>query len=184
MVFDLVELVNKSKNGDEDAMAAIVTNFKQLIFTIAYRLIGDYDMSMDICQETFIKAFQNLDKLKNPEKFKTWLCSIARNLAYDRLREATKILPTNSEQNPNPQELHMVEDVVTGSRKRVIIQNALNKLEPRDRLLLTLYYYQNFSIKEIAEIVGITPENVKVSLSRARIKLRKELQGYEEELLS
>ncbi|MEO0183344.1 MAG: sigma-70 family RNA polymerase sigma factor [candidate division WOR-3 bacterium] len=179
----LVELVIRSKNGDEKAMAELITEYKQLIFTLAYRVVGDYDMGMDICQETFIKAFQNLNKLKHPEKFKTYLCSIARNLAYDHLRKKGKI-QENSQQNYDPIDLTRVEDKTAEIRKKVIIQNALEKLNPRDRLLLTLFYYQNFDIREIAEVVGISPENVKVSLSRARIRLREKLKGYEEELLS
>ncbi|MEO0124064.1 MAG: RNA polymerase sigma factor [candidate division WOR-3 bacterium] len=179
----IIELVIRSRNGDEKAMAELVTEYKQLIFTIAYRLLGDYDISMDICQETFIRAFQNLAKLKNPEKFKTYLCRITRNLAYDHLKKR-KMINQSSTQDYDPIELTSTKDSTAEIRKRVIIQNALEKLHPRDRLLLTLFYYQNFDIKEISEIVGISPENVKVSLSRARIRLREKLKGYEEELLS
>ncbi|MGB9721624.1 MAG: RNA polymerase sigma factor [bacterium] len=179
MACDIVEIVKSVQNGDERAMSEIVTMYKQLIFTIVYRLLKDYDMSLDVCQEVFIKAFQKIHKLNKPEKFKSWLCSIARNLCYDYLRKKKYVLQKSElpESDPAP-------EVYSGIRKRIIIQNAIAKLNPRDRLLLTLYYYQNFDIKEIAEIVKITPENVKVSLGRARIRLREELKGYEDELLS
>lgn len=179
MRLDIVDLVKRCQNGDEKAMSEIVTMHKQLIFTIACRLLKDYDTSLDICQETFIKAFQYIHKLKKPERFKTWICSIARNLCYDYLRKRKYV-----SQDSEILESEPTSEVCSGIRKRVIIQNALEKLNPRDRLLLTLYYYQNFDIKEIAEIVKISPENVKVALGRARIRLREELRGYEDELLS
>ncbi len=179
MKTDIVDLVKRCQNGDEKAMSEIITLHKQLVFTIAYRLLNDYDESLDICQETFIKLFQNIDKLKEPLKLKTWICSITRNLCYDRLRKERHL-----NKNAEITEIEQPEDYTKSIRKRAIIHNALERLNPRDRLLLTLFYYEDFDIKEIAEIMKITPENVKISLSRARIRLREELRGYEDELLS
>ena len=179
MKTDIVDLVKRSQSGDEEAMSEIITLHKQLIFTIAYRLLKDYDASLDVCQETFIKLFQNINRVKDPLKLKSWICSIARNLCYDLLRKE-KHLNKDSEIT----EIEQSEDFTKSVRKRAIIQNALERLNPRDRLLLTLFYYENFDIKEIADIVKITPENVKVALSRARIRLREELKDYDEELLS
>jgi RNA polymerase sigma-70 factor (ECF subfamily) len=176
---DIVDLVKRSQSGDEEAMSEIITLHKKLIFTIAYRLLKDYDASLDVCQETFIKLFQNINRVKDPLKLKSWICSIARNLCYDLLRKE-KHLNKDSEIT----KIGQSEDFTKSVRKKAIIQNALERLNSRDRLLLTLFYYENFDIKEIADIVKIKPENVKVALSRARIRLREELKDYEEELLS
>lgn len=137
-------------------------------------------MSLDVCQETFTKAFRNIDKLKDPVRIRSWLCSIARNLAYDHLRKRKK------ESNISIEDIKEISmpDSSTGIRKKLIVQEALARLSERDRLLLTLFYYQGFDIKETAVITGIKESNVKVSLSRARQKLRKELEGYENELMS
>jgi RNA polymerase sigma-70 factor (ECF subfamily) len=117
---DIIDLVKRIQNGDEKAMVEIVTMHKQLIFTIACRLIKDYDMGLDICQETFIKAFQNIHKLKNPERFKTWICSIARNLCYDYLRKK-KYVSQDSELLESEQSAEVCSVV----RKKFIIHNAL-----------------------------------------------------------
>ncbi|OGC43534.1 hypothetical protein A2Y85_01905 [candidate division WOR-3 bacterium RBG_13_43_14] len=77
-----------------------------------------------------------------------------------------------------------VPDQSTGIRKRMIIQKAMDELNERDRLLLVLFYYEGMSIEELAAVTGIRYANVKVSLSRARIRLRKELECYENELMS
>jgi len=177
---DLTKLVKLSQDGDEKAITEIITIHKQLIFTIAYRMLNDYESSLDVCQETFIKAFRNIRKLKNPARVRTWLCSIARNLTYDQLRKRKKQSNISLEQI-NEQS---VPDYASTIRKRMIIQKALDRLNERDRLLLVLCYYQDMNIREIATIIGLNPANVKVALSRARIRLRKELNGYENELMS
>jgi len=172
------ELVRLCQSDDEKAIAEIITRYKQLIFTVAYRMLHNYELSRDICQETFIKAFRNIHKLKKPEHIKTWLCCIARNLIYDRLRKGHNPVSLNQINEPS------VPDQAPHIRKRVIIQKALDRLKKQDRLLLILYYYQGMEIKEIAHIVKKRPANIKVALSRARVRLRKELERYENELLS
>ena len=180
MSVDITELVRLCRNGDEKAMAEIIAIHKQLIFTIAYRMLHDYESSLDVCQETFIKAFRNIHRLKNPEYIKAWLCCIARNLIYDRLRKRKRQKNVSLEQIKEPS----APDQTARIRKRMIIQKALDRLKEQDRLLLVLFYYQNMDIKEIAGVVGKKPANIKTALSRARVRLRKELNGYEEELLS
>ncbi len=174
------DLVKRCQDGDENAVASIITIHKQLIFTIAYRMLGDHDQSLDLCQETFIKAMRNIRKLKDPNSIKPWLCSIARNLAYDYLRKRKR------ESSINIEDIGEVSmpDPGAGIRKKMIIQKALQRLNERDRLLLALFYYKDNSIKDLTIMTGNKESNVKVSLSRARQKLRNELEGYENELMS
>ncbi len=179
MPADINELVRLSKTGDEKAIARLITLYKQLIFTLAYRMIQDYELSRDICQETFIKAFKNIHKLKNPASMKAWLCSIARNIIYDKIRERKKHNTVSLEQIQEP----LVSDQSLRIRKQMIIQNALARLNEQDRLLLSLYYYQGMDIKDVAVITKRKPENIKMALSRARARLRRELKGYEDELM-
>ena len=180
MSSEFKDLVKRCQDGDENAVAKIITIHKQLIFTVVYRMIGDQDFSMDLCQETFIKAFRNIHTLKDPGSIRSWLCSIARNLAYDHLRKRKR------ESNLSIEEIGevSVQDPSPGIRKKMIIQKALLRLKERDRLLLTLFYYQGLDLKELAVVAGIKESNIKVSLSRARQKLRRELEGYENELMS
>ncbi len=177
---DLKDLVKRCQDGDEDAAARIITIHKQLIFTVVYRMTGDQDLSMDLCQETFIKAFRNIHKLKDPGRIRSWLCSIARNRTYDHLRRRKRGSNVSIEEIGEVS----VPDPSSGIRKKMIMQKALQKLNERDRLLLTLFYYKGHDLKELAVMTGIKESNVKVSLSRARQKLRRELEGYENELLS
>ena len=177
---DVCGLVTRAKDGDEEAMSRLITIHKGLVYTIIYRMVNDADTSQDLTQDTFIKAFTNIKRVKNYDHFRPWLCRIARNVVYDFFRKE-KRHPTVS-----------LDDVaeITGqqgmerTRKKMIIQNALSRLSERDRMLLTLAYYQGFTLAEAAEVLEITEDNAKVALHRARKRLREELKGYEDELLS
>jgi RNA polymerase sigma-70 factor (ECF subfamily) len=177
---DPAGLAQRARDGDGDAMSTIIAVFKPLIFTVANRVLNDPDASLDITQETFIKAMMNIKKLKEPEKLKTWLCAIARNLIYDHLRRTRRqrtVPLEEADKLPG-------RDRTAALRKSAIIQNALARLKERDRLLLTLAYYEGMSLQEVAEVTKIAPANVKVYICRARERLREELRGYEDELLS
>ncbi|MEJ5166451.1 MAG: sigma-70 family RNA polymerase sigma factor [Thermoanaerobaculia bacterium] len=177
---DLKQLVVLSAKGDEEAISELISMHKKLIGNIVHSVLRDWYGSIDIIQETFIYAFRNINKLKDPEKFKSWICKIAYNLSINELkrrnleREYTEKMGDIN---------YLLEDDKTNNKK-IIIEEALQKLKVRDRMVLVLYYYQGFNLKEIEQITGIKEENLKMILCRARKKLREKLEGYEYELLS
>lgn len=177
---DVVELVRRAQDGDEQAMAEIITIHKVLISTIIYRMVNDPELSKDLTQETFIRFFLKIDKVKYPEKTRAWLCRIARNIVYDHFRK---------ENRQKTVSLDEVQEVSSDSNinkryKQMIIQDALQRLKERDRMILTLFYYEGFSMAEIADIMNFSINNAKVRLHRARLKLRDELEVHKDELLS
>lgn len=177
---DLENLVQNAKNGDEQAMTRLVTIHKALVFTIVLRMTNDYAASQDLTQETFIKVFMNMKKVKNAQHFRPWMCTIARNVTRDYFRKSKRRRAISLEEVKNVQGHSNLEI----TRRRMIIQDALAKLAERDRMLLTLAYYEGFSLGEVAEVMKMTASNVKISIHRARKRLRKHLEGYEHELLS
>ncbi len=159
-------------------MTRLITIHKGLIFTIILRMTSDYHRTEDLTQDTFIKAFMNIKKVKSGEHFRPWICTIARNIVRDYCRRAKNSAAVSLDQ---VKEFHgQWDDPV---RKRMIIQDALAKLAERDRMLLTLTYYQGLTLREVAESMKMTESNVKVCVHRARKRLRKQLEGYENELL-
>jgi len=177
---DLENLIQSAKNGDEQAMTRLITIHKGLIFTIVLRMTNDYDACQDLTQETFIKVFMNMRKVKSAEHFRPWICTIARNVVRDYLRKTKR---NNTISFESIKDFHGQSNIEL-TRKRIIIQNALAKLSEKDRMLLTLAYYQGMNFDEVAEVMKMTASNVKISIHRARKRLRKELEGYEHELLS
>ena len=161
-------------------MTRLITIHKGLVFTIILRMTSDYDTSQDLTQETFIKVFMNIRKVKNAGHLKPWICTIARNIVRDYFRKAKRSRTVSFEEI---KELHGHSDIEI-TRKRIIIQDALAKLAERDRMLLTLAYYQGLNLGEVARVMKMKESNVKVCIHRARKRLRRHLEGYEHELLS
>lgn len=176
---DIATLIERAKNGDEQAMTRLITLFKGLVFTVIYRMVSDYHLSEDLTQDTFVKVFLHIKKVKNEKHFRAWICTIARNIVRDHFRRE-KRHPTVSLDQVGEQ---TGQSGLEMTRKSMIIQDALGKLSERDRMLLTLAYYEGMSLAEVAEVMRLTEKNVKVCLYRARKRLRKELKGYEHELL-
>jgi RNA polymerase sigma factor (sigma-70 family) len=177
---DLESLIRDAKDGDEQAMTQLITIHKALVFTIALRMTNDYDASKDITQETFIKVFMNMKKVKSAEHFRPWICTITRNLVCDYFRKMKRTRTVSFE---HIKDFHGQSNIDV-TRKRMIIQDGLAQLTEKDRMLLTLAYYQGMSHNEIARVMKMDASNVKISIHRARKRLRRELHGYENELLS
>jgi RNA polymerase sigma factor (sigma-70 family) len=171
-------LIERSRNGDEQAMTRLITIHKGLVFTIIMRMTNDYHTSEDLTQDTFIKAFMNIKRVKSGEHFRPWICTIARNVARDYHRRAKNSAAVSFDQVK--EFLGHWDDSI---RKRVVIQDALAKLAERDRMMLTLTYYQGLTLREVADVMKMTESNVKVCIHRARKRLRKQLEGYENELV-
>lgn len=159
-------------------MTRLITIHKGLVFTIILRMTNDYHASEDLTQDTFIKVFMNIKKVKSESHFRPWICTIARNVVRDYYRRAKTRATISFDQ---VKEFQGQWDETT--RRRVVIQDALAKLAERDRMLLTLTYYEGFSAREVAKVMKMAESNVKVCIHRARKRLRKHLEGYEHELV-
>ena len=145
-------------------MTRLITMHKGLVFTIAWRMTNDYHASQDLTQETFIKAFLNIGRVKNGEHFKPWLCAIARNVVRDHMRKVKRSQAVSFEA---VKDFHG-ESNIESTRRRVVIQDALAKLAERDRMMLTLTYYDGLSLSEVAQVMKISENTVKVCVHRAR----------------
>lgn len=176
----IADLIRSAQDGDERAMTELITLHKGLVFTVIYRMVNDYDASQDLTQDTFIKVFMNIKKVKNAKHFRAWVCTIARNVVRDYFRRAKRSRVVSLEEINEP----VGQSGLGLTRRNMIIQDALGRLKERDRMLLTLAYYQEFSLAEVAEVMKLSEQNVKVCLHRARKRLREELRGYEDNLLS
>ena len=161
-------------------MTRLITIHKALVFTIVMRMTNDYDISQDLTQETFIKVFMNIRKVKSAEHFRPWMCTIARNSVRDYFRKVKRSSTISLE---SIKDFHGQSDT-RQIRRRMIIQSALAQLTEKDRMILTLAYYQGMSHHEIAEAMKMKASNIKISIYRARKRLRKKLEGFENELLS
>ncbi len=165
MIFREVEdrdLIAKARRGGVDAYNLLVSRWERRIFNYLLRLTGNREDAMDISQETFLKAYQNLGKLDDPARFSSWLFRIAHNEAYSLLRKAKPegeitVEPASGEMSGRmfPMETSLA------------VQSALSRLSPDQREAVALKVYQGFKFDEMARILDCPVSTVKSRLYTA-----------------
>lgn len=166
--------IQNSLAGDTEAFAALVKEYQKMVLALAYRMTGSLSDAEDLAQETFLRAFRQLDSFRAESKFSTWLCQIAVNLSLNwRTREGRR------------NEVHSTwaENTITDSpggfpdelSRRV--QSALNRLPPKQRAAIVLTVYENHSHAEAARLLNCTEATISWRVFAARQKLKRLLKG-------
>ena len=168
-------LAEKAKRGDINAFEQLVRAYTRLVFSAAYEVLEDRDMTQDAVQETFLKAWVKIKGFRGQSRFSTWLYSIARNTALDMLRRRKRDAAVSIDDVPEP-------SGQPGKAQQVLFV-AMEKLSQRERECLLMRFQAGMTSAEIGEVLGLTEGNVRVIMFRARKKLRELLRGREDELL-
>jgi RNA polymerase sigma-70 factor (ECF subfamily) len=166
-----VTLVRRTLAGDQQAFATLVEKYKDSVFNVAYRMLGNPSEAEDVAQEAFVRAYTQLHTYKDTHRFSTWLLSIASHLSIDQLRRRRFIaLPLE-----NVPFLEWIADVGAGPEESALaveasdeMQRVLSVLPAKYRAVLVLRYWHDLSYEEIAEALHLTPALVKARLHRAR----------------
>lgn len=145
------------------------------VFAYLYRLVGDREWAHDLCQETFLRLFRARRRLLQVENQRAWIYRIATNVALNALKRRRRFawLPWR-----NADAAHLTEfDPTAPVDQRLAIERALAQLPPGYRAPLLLHSHYGFSVREVAEALGISRGAVKTRLYRAREMFRKVYQG-------
>lgn len=175
-------LVAKAQGGSHDAFGELVTRYQHRVYATAVAVLSDFELAQDVAQEAFLCAYHDLPKLKDPTRFGAWICGIARYMALAVRRERGKVR-TVIEQYRGEQPLvafSTPDQALESDEKRQVVQRALERLNDKDRTVLSLYYLENMSYAGIGEALGVGKVAVKGRIQRARVRLRKELKMVEE----
>ena len=182
-----VQLIEKAKNGDQEAFTKLVLKYNERIYNLALRLLRNKEDAEDILQETFITVLEKLHTFDGKSGFFTWLYRIATNACLMKLRKKrpeVSDLPDNLSEYDNYESKIFVDwsqnplaDIQNKEMKDAI-DKAMEKLSDIYRTVFVLRDIENMSIKETSDIIGITEENVKIRLKRARMFLRDELSKF------
>lgn len=166
-------LIDRILAGNQAVYAELVDRHKSYAFTIAYKILENRSDAEEAAQDAFIKAYHHLKNFKRDAKFSTWLYCIVFNTAvsYKRKRKI-KFQDIETTVVEYGQE---AEGILERSDKKKFIQQAMNKLNEADKLAISLFYLEEFSLEEIAEITGMQANTVKVRVHRARQRLAEEL---------
>ncbi|UFH57204.1 RNA polymerase sigma factor [Spirosoma sp. KNUC1025] len=171
--------IDKVKHGDSASYAFLVDRYKHMAYTIALRILRNAEDAEDAAQEGFVKAYQQIHRFEGKSKFSTWLYTIVYRVAITKLeQQRVATVPIHEEDAKTylrhyqtPQLEHLQE-----SEQRTYIKEAIERLPATEGLLITLYYLDEKTIREIEEITGLSESNIKVKLFRARKVLEEQLR--------
>lgn len=183
-------LIKQAQKGDVVAFNRLVLQYQELVFNVAYRIMGDPAAAEDVAQETFITAYNSLKSFRGGS-FKSWLMRIATNRCYDELRRRKRRPQTSLDEIMDENEsfafLRSPNDGPEIHRQRVelalTIERCLKSLPDDQRIVTVLGDIEGYDYNEIASITKTSLGTVKSRLSRARAKLRDCLQTIGGELL-
>ena len=170
-------------SNPDEAISLLMEEYGTRVLHLAYFYVKDRHLAEDIAQEVFIKAYRNYDKFRGDASPYTWLYKITVNLCRDKARSAwwRRLLPTDDanllahgESQAPPEE--GPEEAVLRSAQGEELMAAVMELPDVYREVVVLYYYQDLSTVEIAEVTGVSDNTIKTRLFRARAMLRERLQ--------
>ena len=166
--------INLILDGDTNAFSVLVNRYKDLVFTLTMRMLKNREEAEEVSQDSFIKAYKSLNRFKGDSKFSTWIYKIAYNTSLDRLKKNRKHyndVPIDEFTEHQVKTIDNALDNLESKEQTKAIQDCITLLPSEDGFLLTLYYFDEMSLEEISQTVGLTSNNVKVKIFRARKKL-------------
>ena len=169
---DDLQLIASLKQGNDHAFGLLVNKYKDMVFSVCVRITEDYHLAEEAAQDSFMKVYQQHARFKGSSKFSTWLYRIAINTSYNKIRQRKPVEHIDMSE----EDLHEVsidngfEQMLKADRLKSI-NLALDQLDKLDALILSLFYLEEYSLEELAEVTELTKANIKVKLHRGRKKL-------------
>jgi RNA polymerase sigma-70 factor (ECF subfamily) len=171
--------IEKVLNGDTSAYASLVAKHKNLVFSIALKILNSREDAEEIAQDAFLKAYQSLKSFENKSKFSTWLYRIAYNASISKSRKKKmEAVPMDDFviSNYSTDEIASNVNRLDENDQMQLIEKTMNLLPEQDYLLINLFYKAQNSIVDISDITGLSQSNVKVRLHRIRKKMYDHIQ--------
>jgi RNA polymerase sigma-70 factor (ECF subfamily) len=181
------ELIEQTLSGDGGAYAILVERFQRKIFRVAYAIVRDDAEADTVTQDTFVQAYLNLGKFEGRAGLETWLTRIAINRSRDALRRRRFVSLFVSRDEDDETAETMLEPVderpdperqLMSSQLRVSIQRAEKQLSAQQKTIFRLRHYENLSLEDIADHLGLRAGTVRAHLFRAIHKIRRELAEW------
>jgi RNA polymerase sigma-70 factor (ECF subfamily) len=163
--------IERVLKGDTQYFSYFVEKYKDIVYSIAFKVLRNREDAEEMAQESIVKAFKSLHTFKGDAKFSTWLYRITYNNCISEVRKKKlKFVSTDDVQIPDePEEMNL--DGIPEENRAKYVKAALEKLPEDEYTLILLYYFEDKSVEEISEITRLSESNAKVKLFRARKKL-------------
>ncbi|REE24342.1 RNA polymerase sigma factor [Winogradskyella pacifica] len=175
------QLIEAISQGDTKAYAQLVDHYKDMVFSLALSMLKHREEAEEVAQDTFIKVFRSLNRFKGDSKFSTWIYRVTYNTCLDRIKKNKKHYNDVEIDTFTFNKISTIDnalDLMIKEEKSVLIKKCIDKLPEETSTLLMLFYFEDLSLDEIAMIVNIETNTVKVKLFRARKKLAVILEQY------
>jgi RNA polymerase sigma-70 factor, ECF subfamily len=170
-------LVEAAQAGDREAYGELVTRFEPMVYSVAYRRLGNHSEAQELCQEVLVKAMQKLDQLKVPAAFGGWLRTITVRMAINRQVRRAPTIATE----PQTLDARWVEsstplDAVLANERATQVRGGLARLRELDRHTLEAFYVRGESLSQMSEAFAAPIGTIKRRLHVARKRLARELE--------
>ncbi len=167
------DFLRRAQQGDQAAVTQLVETYQRSVFGVCYRMLGDAKEAEDATQEALVKAITNLHAYDIQRPFKPWVLRIASNECIDRIRRRKDTISLDgmgddgawewkAGDSPNPEALVLREE------QHAAVRQMLDSLNPTDRMIVTLFYWEDLPYAEIEAVTGLTTSAIKSRLFRAR----------------
>lgn len=171
------ELIARILSGHTEGFRLLYGRYKQAAWEVACYICGSEELAKDAVQQSFISAFKYMYSFRQESSFKTWLLKIVKNECYFQLKKEDKFDHMDiADIEENTLELRVGPDQFSKKERQLIIESVMKRLKSNEALVLQLFYLQELSVQEVAEVIGATANNTKVILHRARKNFKIQLE--------
>jgi RNA polymerase sigma-70 factor (ECF subfamily) len=170
--------IQRVRSGDRESFTWLVDRYRDMVYTICLRMLGNDMDAAEAAQDAFVKSFRAIVSFQEKSKFSTWLYRITYNECISVIRKKVKVIDLVdevSEEKETDDEFNGME-LLSSEERRKYLQQAIETLPETDAVVITLFYYEELSLEEIEKVTGLSNNNVRIKLHRSRKKLRRELQ--------
>ena len=185
-----VQLIHAILSGDDEAFSTLVQKHKKGVHALVWRKLGDFHYAEEVTQDTFLRAYENLSTLKDPNQFAGWLYVIANRLCMNWMRKKKPAIQSLADTSVEEIEksvygryLSEQRETEASERRYKIVQDLLEKLPESERTVVTLHYLGEMKVKEIGKFLGVSMNTIKSRLHRARKRLQDEQELLVQEVL-
>jgi len=177
------DLISRSRAGDQEAFRLIFERYARPVLSFIYDLVGQRDLAEELTQETFVRAYKNLNSVRDETKLASWLFGIGRNVAREairaRRRESQNVLEADFSDGrfENTKQVSPAQDLLH-KELNLAMHDALALLDEDRRVVFVLKVFRQCSYQEIVEVTGFTLAKVKTDLHRARVEVRRRMGPF------
>lgn len=168
------DLIDRVLNGEPRAFSVLLKRYQRPVHALIRQMIPGREDAEELTQDVFVKVFKSLSSFRGSSSLSTWLYRIAYNTTISYTRKKKLLYSEFEDKALNNIPDEQVDEMLDRENDEMLMQQieaAVEKLNPEDKALISLYYTQEKSVREISDITALTPENVKIKLYRVRKKI-------------